>query len=431
MLFVLISTAWVLLSIHTEYTLGQTTWNMHDACGTVISKADLAGELHFDAEQLPVNLPGHSCKVTITPLKLDNKDGMVLFYFTTFRFEDSCEKMNVTVIDGDSNYDNVVNDLPRYLCGVNTLLERKGQFFSSSGRSLKVIYNADESGVNKPGTFIMKFVSYHTGSCYGSDVHECSNGHCVSKEYACSSDFDVCGDTDSNCGVAETSEAVASESVAATIFSVIAVIIFVLFTVFGFCMVHRNGRGGSGCGCLREICECVCECAGRCCEGIADICANCCRCTREKCSSCGESIGTFKTSCGDHCAECCQSIRNKCSGCALFREMNNHDTNNRSASNPSGSPGDANIMTSQPTSVQGDSLPAVMASDTSSTSSNSDWESENDVASNNHATPSAPPMQNLSVEDPPPSYDEAVAPSYKDYVANKERYAKHKHKRKK
>ncbi|XP_053399469.1 uncharacterized protein LOC128557034 [Mercenaria mercenaria] len=153
-------------------------------------------------------------------------------------------------------------------------------------------------------------------------------------------------------------------------------------------MVHRTGRGDSGCGCLREICVCVCESAGRCCEGIADMCASCCRCTREKCSSCGESIDSFKTSCGDHCAECCQSIRNKCSGCTLFRETNNHDTNNGPTSDASGSPGDANIVTSQPTSVQENNVTAVLASDTSSSSSDSDWESDDNVASNNHVTPS-------------------------------------------
>ena len=72
-------------------------------------------------------------------------------------------------------------------------------------------------------------------------------------------------------------------------------------------------------------------------------------------------------------------------------------------------------MTSQPFSPPG-------GTQNDSNNFHKEWQSEHSM---NRPRPSAPALDVLSEEAPPPSYEEAIAPSYQNYVTNKEKYEKH------
>lgn len=77
--------------------------NMHELCGTNLDINEDARKLHFDADELPVNLTGNTCHLTITSSSTLSTNIMIMFYFTQFMFLDSCDDSNVTFINGASH----------------------------------------------------------------------------------------------------------------------------------------------------------------------------------------------------------------------------------------------------------------------------------------------------------------------------------------
>ncbi|KAL4229998.1 hypothetical protein ACF0H5_010386 [Mactra antiquata] len=345
-----------------------TTWNMHDLCGANLDIQQDAGEIILDTDELPVNLAGNTCRLTLRAASTQYTKYMVMFYFTQFKFYDLCGDANITFIDGASITDRVISGLPSTLCGINSTLEHSGVYFTSSGGYLKLIFNKHQTKFRN--LFTIKFISYHLGTCDTETMYECSNGNCIPNEYACIEEIDSCGITDTDCMLGNSTTPIPIEPVVASIVGTITSLIFLCVIVVPiFCCIRmfKSNSHRECLDCLEQPCRCCCEgfgrCVRKCCDGIQYI--------GGQCSKCAHGLATRV-----------EEIRQRSNTNDVTSQTRSEETNQQSFSN----------------------------FELSATNNSAAYGAEADSPDNNrYMTPSAPPPEYTSIVDAPPSYEDVIS----------------------
>lgn len=108
------------------------------------------------------------------------------------------------------------------------------------------------------------FLSYIIGGCYNSDVHECSNGHCIPRMYNCSEDIKACGDVNDEC-----EEITADETHVDFLSSIFRyILVFVAFVCIISLLKVMFKKGRRKCGDIAENLE-------ECLRGLGTRCRRC------------------------------------------------------------------------------------------------------------------------------------------------------------
>ncbi|KAL4229997.1 hypothetical protein ACF0H5_010385 [Mactra antiquata] len=184
----------VLLYLCQGHTEGIVSWNMTDLCGAGISNDEYGGVIVFNTDLSPFHIP--QCTVTITPKPLNGhtNSSKIQFYFTEFTNSHDCWQTNVTVRDGRSIYDPVVEGMSPYLCSTSSVTIN--QLFNTSSSSMTIVYSSNQHRGTSDVKFVIKFFTYHENPCTSEDEFECDNGWCVPSVYSNSTEIRTCSTHD-------------------------------------------------------------------------------------------------------------------------------------------------------------------------------------------------------------------------------------------